>query len=248
MAIQRFSNIDFPKWPEFRNALQTLIDDGIYQQLVAIHADMLPPDPDGYTRSRFHIHGSASGPLGFRRFLPWHRAYLIMFERALRQIDPELSVPYWDWSADRGRMIGFAGLLGTATTRDPGTLAGAPPEPGRVRWFTSPDEFSTFTNFTGSYYRFANALESQPHNSGHGWIGGDMNTMSSPSDLAFWLHHAQVDRIWTLWQQLNPGERAFLQGAEAGLDPWDGEFDVTSIDDISTLGADSYEYVAPAVA
>lgn len=39
------------------------------------------------------------------------------------------------------------------------------------------------------------------HNSGHTTIGGDMTDMFvSPGDPIFWLHHANIDRIWALWQ------------------------------------------------
>ncbi|MFF8831739.1 tyrosinase family protein [Streptomyces sp. NPDC015131] len=33
-------------------------------------------------------------------FLPWHRQYLLEFERALRAVDPTVTVPYWDWTRD----------------------------------------------------------------------------------------------------------------------------------------------------
>ncbi|MFJ8645613.1 tyrosinase family protein [Streptomyces sp. NPDC093546] len=33
-------------------------------------------------------------------FLPWHRQYLLEFERALREVDPKVTVPYWDWTRD----------------------------------------------------------------------------------------------------------------------------------------------------
>ncbi|MET9803375.1 tyrosinase family protein [Streptomyces sp. NPDC006368] len=33
-------------------------------------------------------------------FLPWHRQYLLEFERALREVDPGVTVPYWDWTRD----------------------------------------------------------------------------------------------------------------------------------------------------
>lgn len=40
-----------------------------------------------------------------------------------------------------------------------------------------------------------------PHGGGHFTIGGDPggDLFTSPGDPAFFLHHAQVDRLWTLW-------------------------------------------------
>lgn len=39
------------------------------------------------------------------------------------------------------------------------------------------------------------------HNGVHVWVGGQMQTASSPNDPLFFLHHANVDRLWYLWQQ-----------------------------------------------
>ena len=38
-----------------------------------------------------HIHNKA-------QFLPWHRLFLIKFEKILQQVDPRVTLPYWDWS------------------------------------------------------------------------------------------------------------------------------------------------------
>ncbi len=35
---------------------------------------------------------------GWEQFLTWHRAYLYFFEQRLQDIDPTVTVPYWDWT------------------------------------------------------------------------------------------------------------------------------------------------------
>lgn len=43
-----------------------------------------------------------------------------------------------------------------------------------------------------------------PHLAGHSFISGvDNDIFTSPGDPLFWFHHAQVDRIWTVWQGLD---------------------------------------------
>jgi tyrosinase len=37
---------------------------------------------------------------GWEQFLTWHRAYLYGFEKRLQDIDPTVTLPYWDWAAD----------------------------------------------------------------------------------------------------------------------------------------------------
>ncbi|KFA68304.1 hypothetical protein S40285_07211 [Stachybotrys chlorohalonatus IBT 40285] len=62
-----------------------------------------------------------------------------------------------------------------------------------------------FTHST--YLDFKGPLEGSPHGAVHAGISGgngDMGPMTSPNDPIFFLHHAQVDRIWWLWQQESP--------------------------------------------
>ena len=53
------------------------------------------------------IHGNANAfnlcPHGNWYFLPWHRAFLLMYERTVRQLTGhnDFALPYWDWTADR---------------------------------------------------------------------------------------------------------------------------------------------------
>ena len=49
-------------------------------------------------------------------------------------------------------------------------------------------------------------LEGTPHNYIHGWINGDMGNYMSPLDPIFWLHHGNIDRLWTEWSTHHPGQ------------------------------------------
>lgn len=53
------------------------------------------------------------------------------------------------------------------------------------------------------------------HTAGHFTIGGDPggDIFVSPGDPAFWLHHAQIDRTWWIWQNQDIKNR---QNAIAG--------------------------------
>ena len=42
--------------------------------------------------------------------------------------------------------------------------------------------------------------EGGPHTAPHSFLGGPMLNMLSPTDPLFFVHHANVDRIWSLWQ------------------------------------------------
>lgn len=50
----------------------------------------------------------------------------------------------------------------------------------------------------------------QIHTAGHTSVGGQMNDVfSAASDPVFYLHHAQLDRVWTMWQAQNPNTRTY---------------------------------------
>ena len=43
---------------------------------------------------------------------------------------------------------------------------------------------------------------------------------TSPNDPAFFFHHSNVDRMWTIWQQRNAAKRQFaLNGTVLNYDP-----------------------------
>ena len=54
-----------------------------------------------------------------------------------------------------------------------------------------------------------NAANARMHNGVHRWVGGDMASMASPNDPIFFMHHAQIDRIWAIWQREHPGVKNY---------------------------------------
>jgi tyrosinase len=58
------------------------------------------------------------------------------------------------------------------------------------------------------------------HGGGHftmGPVGSDM--FASPGDPVFYLHHGMIDRVWTIWQSLDPINRHYaLSGTGTFLD------------------------------
>jgi hypothetical protein len=149
-------------------------------------------------------------------FLPWHRAYLYYFEQICRQAsgNPDFSLPYWDWTTAPRVPAAFWGSDNTLmdTTRAIGPNDEADSESvGQpvIDDITGTRDFLTFASGVATQQQQPSrtgVLEGIPHNYIHGsFVLGNMETFMSPLDPIFWLHHANVDRLWTVWDQRNPG-------------------------------------------
>lgn len=58
------------------------------------------------------------------------------------------------------------------------------------------------------------------HGGGHYSVGGIMSDFfGSPQDPAFFLHHAQVDRLWAAWQDAHPALRYTYNGTGTIFNP-----------------------------
>ncbi|CAK5272159.1 unnamed protein product [Mycena citricolor] len=78
-----------------------------------------------------------------------------------------------------------------------------------------------------NFERFRIELEGQPitstmklHDGGHFAVGGEMlDTYSSPADPIFWLHHANLDRIWWKWQNIDLPTRLLDVSGRSRVNP-----------------------------
>lgn len=151
--------------------------------------------------------------------------------------------------------------------RAPGINDGA----GLTARQTSFDYAFGFTNFTDlpapsfgggrspatQFSRFTGALENQPHNIVHDLLGGpgagqcQGGLMSDPNcaalDPVFWLHHSNIDRLWTNWLALrggraNPADDAWL-GTSFTFHDADGSLvKLTAADVLDTVTQLQYSY------
>ncbi len=223
MAVRkRATKMTASERQRFRNVITQLIGNGAYGTLVSHHADM-----------SHNMHGSM-GSVGRERFLPWHRVYLLKLEQAMQAIDPLAFIPYWNWVTQRRVPPWLANFLPTVRVPGVGTFAvnrnvGSPPSLPSSSHIADVQSETTYTAYT-------TALEFA-HNDVHGWVGGTMASIpTAPADPVFWLHHAQIDRLWSLWQAKpsNAGKNPALSGSNRVMDPWTET--ATDVRSIASLG------------
>lgn len=184
-----------------------------YRAAVQQMKNLPQSDPRNWTRQA-QIHNN-NCPHGNWYFLPWHRAYVLEFERICRDLsgNPDFALPYWNWTQNR-RIPGpfWRGTLLDTTRvvdRDDRVPARFVRQPIIDRILRQTD-FELFgstrpsgqnnTNSGWQRTRGAEAeLERTPHDNVHVWINGNMITMMSPLDPIFWLHHCNIDRLWAEW-------------------------------------------------
>jgi hypothetical protein len=190
------------------------------------------PDGVSYWDKQEEIHKAAhaggqdvhSGPA----FIPWHREITNRLEALLREVDPDLSLHYWDWTTDprsggginlftpqfMGSASGDAGaplqnfesseLAEGASSHDHiwrNVSPGTPP--------VDPDATILAAGNTlpnpQQFHAFNSALQNS-HNIAHGYIGG---TLGQPHysfhDPFVFLLHCNMDRLWAMWQ-MEPGK------------------------------------------
>lgn len=190
---------------------------------------------------------------GRRFFLPWHRAYLYRFELALRDLEPGVTLPWWDWTYDAAhpRWIPDA-YKGSASTNPlagqpiPNFGMGAQPTatkraangPSSVKQPTWEHIDKVVLNIK-DYFTFSLELE-KIHDGIHGHVGGTMSLLNwSAYDPVFYAHHVMIDRIWALWQDRNGIQGPTPDMYEEVLEPFN--LKIPQVLEINHLG---YTYAA----
>jgi tyrosinase len=220
---------------------QGIRDDRGYQYWAGIHGLPLPESCTHHTNL----------------FLPWHRAYLYLFEKELQDRVPGVTLPWWDWTRHHDEGIpdsyrrrrtaeGRVNSLydspiqrsGRETPRQTRTSR----RPGRPGWLPDPRDVDRVLD-NSDFFNFSTQLESI-HDGVHIWVGGTMSAITTAAyDPVFWAHHCMIDRLWYLWQLRHSGASlpANLRGRP--LRP----FAMTVADtlDITQLG---YDYAAATAA
>ncbi|WAR12666.1 TYR3-like protein [Mya arenaria] len=181
--------------------------------------------------TRYGFHGP---PTGFRRRSDIRTLSRqdreAVFEEEMRKINPDVSLPYWDYTMDyyipspdqsvvwshcffgngdgpisSGPFAGWFGGYNIGIQRD---IANAdnqcPPKlihKADIKGLMDFCKYQEITTGTEDYFSNPFNLEVL-HDGVHDWIGGDMGVVGySGFDPVFWMHHAFIDYIWEQFRQ-----------------------------------------------
>ncbi len=252
-SVAKLTALQLDHVREAYTACQAISDDRGYQYHAGIHGYPLPISCQHSTSQQF-----AS------LFLPWHRAYLYFFERALRDQVPSLAQPWWDWTAPAptnagipdayaARKAGSAanplfnvrinavamGEAKRAGSTLPPTTRRQPGLPGTA--LPTAKEVVDLLDIS-DYFTFSRLLEDL-HGAVHVYVGGQDGHMSqvplAAYDPIFWAHHAMIDRIWRMWQLRHPSPSFTADYLNTALRPF--PLTVAQTLDVRVLG---YDYAA----
>jgi len=155
--------------------------------------------------------------------LPWHRPYLLYFERICQKLsgNAQFAIPYWNW-AEHPTVPDVFYASGDVLNDTTKTLPQGTPIAAEFVSHSVLEGILDETNFQvfGSYKSTTQQgpggigrIEGTPHNNVHTSIGGHMGAFHSPLDPIFWTHHAMLDFCWVDWnfnrQNQNPNDPAW---------------------------------------
>jgi tyrosinase len=161
-------------------------------------------------------------------FLPWHRMYVLHFERIVaKQVlalggPADWALPYWNYDLSVPATLALPPEFRDpanplfVSERNPDANAGIQILTSRdvgLRTCLTATQAAFFggvaPDHTGSLF---GAVESIPHNNVHVVVGDVSGGWMIDPDLAaldpiFWLHHANIDRLWQVWLNCNASHK-----------------------------------------
>src|SRR5215210_1334733 len=222
-----------------------------YRAAVQEMKNLPQSDPRNWVRQA-QIHQN-NCPHGNWFFLPWHRKYVLDFERICRELsgDPNFALPYWNWTRTRSIPAPFwqGTLLDTTRAIGPNAeISGQFVGRSVIDRILRRSNFELFASFRPvgqnstdpSWQRAPGAealLEATPHDQVHVWVNGNMVTFMSPLDPIFWLHHSNIDRLWAEWNSRGRGNTSSALWRDFTLRPFN-----TLVRDLQSITQLGYTY------
>ena len=171
----------------------------LFNDLATFHGDFFNFDNTA-DPTRLDLHFNLPGEPEREIFLAWHRRQMFEMEQAVQEINPEISLGYWNsityqaptdalWDQDFLGSFDANWSLGR-------NLGSNGPMPSQQDL----DDILAETDF----FVFSNLLERRNvHRGAHVWTGGAMPTPLSPRDPVFYFHHSHVDKVWHDWEEIH---------------------------------------------
>ncbi|XP_033755084.1 tyrosinase-like protein [Pecten maximus] len=206
---QEIRRLTDPQRVALFQAFNVLKQNGRYDTLASFHQNMA-------------ITSGHNGP----NFLGWHRVYLLALEEALMEVNPSVTLPYWDSSIDfdmndpirsivwssqffgngdgvvnTGPFTNWVVEGGGLLTRNIASFGTSLMQKRLINNIINPNNNIRFHWQMIVWYGQRpwlrqNVLERQ-HDGVHAWVGGLMRGLStSAHDPVFFFHHCFIDYLW----------------------------------------------------
>ncbi|KAI0859685.1 hypothetical protein F4860DRAFT_481900 [Xylaria cubensis] len=204
-----------------------------YEDFVRLHQSYAPNIHSRSTSQQTH------------KFLLWHRYFVWAWEQVLRdECGFNRAMPWWDekkWAGKfaqstiftpqyfgtlpgptngRGTCINDGAFSGLQSNLGPGQTINNPHCVQRavneqVTSQTGVDSYNTCLART-SYPDFHSCVEFTFHAQGHNGVGATMaDSIASPGDPSFFMHHLYVDYVFRKWQNNDVSRRTTISGCAA---------------------------------
>jgi tyrosinase len=159
------------------------------------------------------------GPNPVKYFVVWHRMFVLYFEEIIRSVSGNASftLPYWPYDQRDQRAIpeAFRGNPASplyVANRNRGINEGQSIEDGRAPLnFECMGDPTFLQDPNGVNPGFNSNLNQNPHGVVHDNVGTGTNMGRIPyaaQDPIFYMHHCEVDRLWSSWNAAGGQNRA----------------------------------------